>query len=51
MTTSKSKKKPGRGLPLGEVAPAIVSQDLDGIPFELADYSGKVTVVSFWGFW
>ena len=48
---SRAEKKPSRGLPLGEAAPAVVGEDLDGIPFKLADYRGKVTVVTFWGFW
>ena len=39
------------GIPIGQVAPDIVGEDLDGVPFKLSDYRGKVVVVVFWGSW
>lgn len=36
---------------LGAVAPDIVGVDLDGVPFKLSDYRGKVLFVDFWGDW
>lgn len=35
------------GLP----APEIAGEDLDGTPFELSDYRGKVVLLDFWGDW
>ncbi|MCZ6597611.1 MAG: PDZ domain-containing protein, partial [Planctomycetota bacterium] len=39
------------GLMVGDLAPEIDGEDLDGIPFKLSDYRGKVVVLSYWGFW
>ena len=36
---------------IGEVAPEIEGEDLDGVPFKLSDYRGKVVVLDFWGNW
>lgn len=36
---------------LGAVVPDIVGVDLDGVPFKLSDYRGKVLFVDFWGDW
>lgn len=36
---------------LGMVADEIEGSDLDGVPFKLSDYRGKVVVLDFWGFW
>jgi hypothetical protein len=38
-------------LSLGKVAPEIEGEDLDGKPFKLSDYRGKVVVLDFWGNW
>ncbi len=38
-------------LSLGNVAPDIVGEDLDGVPFKLSDYRGKVVVLTFWASW
>lgn len=38
-------------LQIGMEAPDIVGEDVDGVPFKLSDYRGKVVVVDFWGFW
>jgi hypothetical protein len=35
------------GLP----APEIEGKDLDGVPFKLSDYRGKVVMLDFWGDW
>jgi len=35
------------GLP----APEIEGKDLDGVPFKLSDYRGKVVLLDFWGDW
>lgn len=38
-------------LQIGMEAPDIVGEDVDGVPFKLSDYRGKVVVIDFWGFW
>ncbi len=40
-------------IPDGErvLAPEIVGEDVDGVPFKLSDYRGKVVVLDFWGNW
>jgi hypothetical protein len=40
-----------RHLRVGKVAPDIKGEDLDGVPFKLSDYRGKVVVLDFWGDW
>jgi len=35
----------------GALAPEIEGQDLDGVPFKLSDYRGKVVMLDFWGDW
>ena len=40
-----------RHLAIGKKAPDISGQDLDGKPFKLSDYLGKVVVLDFWGHW
>src|SRR5262245_24296866 len=39
------------GLKVGNVAPAIDGEDIDGHKFKLSDYRGKVVVLDFWGNW
>ncbi len=39
------------GLEVGNLAPEIDGQDLDGVSFKLSDYRGKVVVLDFWGDW
>lgn len=36
---------------VGMAAPEITGEDLDGVPFELGDYRGKVVLLDFWGDW
>lgn len=36
---------------IGNVAPDIEGQDLDGVAFKLSDYQGKVVFLDFWGDW
>ena len=38
-------------LRIGKVAPEIEGHDVDGTPFKLSDYRGKVVVLDFWGDW
>ena len=38
-------------LSIGQVAPDIKGQDLDGVEFSLSDYRGKVVMLDFWGHW
>jgi hypothetical protein len=40
-----------RNLAVGKTAPDMVGDDLDGKPFRLSDYRGKVVVLDFWGNW
>jgi cytochrome oxidase Cu insertion factor (SCO1/SenC/PrrC family) len=39
------------GFDVGNLAPDIEGQDLDGVQFKLSDYRGKVVVLDFWGDW
>ncbi|WP_337176780.1 TlpA disulfide reductase family protein [Paludisphaera sp.] len=41
----------GRLKLVGQPAPAIVGKDLDGRPFDLSAYRGKVVLVVFWATW
>jgi hypothetical protein len=36
---------------VGKPAPEIHGEDLDGVPFQLSEYRGKVVVLDFWGHW
>jgi len=36
---------------IGAIAPDIEAPDLDGVPFKLSDYRGKVVLLDFWGHW
>jgi hypothetical protein len=36
---------------LGRPAPEISGEDIDGKPFKLSDYKGKVVLLDFWGNW
>jgi peroxiredoxin len=40
-----------RRLGVGQPAPEIEGQDLDGRKMKLSDYRGKVVVLTFWGTW
>jgi cytochrome oxidase Cu insertion factor (SCO1/SenC/PrrC family) len=39
------------GFEIGNLAPEIQGEDLDGVKFKLSDYRGKVVVLDFWGDW
>ena len=39
------------GFEVGDRAPEIFGEDLDGVSFKLSDYRGKVVVIDFWGNW
>lgn len=38
-------------LAVGQPAPEIAGEDLDGVAFKLSDYRGKVVMLDFWGDW
>ena len=38
-------------LAIGREAPEIEGNDIDGVPFKLSDYRGKIVVLDFWGNW
>ena len=45
-------RRPDRtGPQVGQLAPETVGEDLDGVPFKLSDYRGKVVLLDFWGDW
>lgn len=39
------------GLSVGELAPEIEGEDIDGNPMKLSDFRGKVVLIDFWGEW
>lgn len=39
------------GPSVGDMAPDIAGVDIDGVPFKLSDYRGKVVMLDFWGLW
>jgi predicted Zn finger-like uncharacterized protein len=41
----------GIGINIGQLAQEIEGEDIDGVPFKLSDYRGKVVVLDFWGHW
>jgi LSD1 subclass zinc finger protein len=41
----------GVGTNIGQLAQEIEGEDIDGVPFKLSDYRGKVVVLDFWGHW
>lgn len=40
-----------QNLAIGKTAPEITGEDIDGTPFKLSDYRGKVVMIDFWGDW
>ena len=36
---------------VGQPAPEIEGEDIDGSRFKLSDYRGKIVVLDFWGDW
>ena len=38
-------------LAIGKASPEIEADDLDGVPFRLTQYRGKVVVLTFWATW
>jgi peroxiredoxin len=39
------------GLEVGNLAPEIEAEDIDGVKFKLSDYRGKVVLLDFWAKW
>jgi hypothetical protein len=44
-------ENPVIGFNVGDIAPEISGEDIDGKKFKLSDYKGKVVVLDFWGNW
>jgi hypothetical protein len=40
-----------RNLAIGQPAPEITGEDIDGKPMKLSDFKGKVVLLDFWGDW
>lgn len=39
------------GTVVGDPIKEIMGEDVDGVPFSLSEYRGKVTMIDFWGDW
>ena len=48
---SKPAQPPSVGLEVGNLAPEIEGDDIDGKKFKLSDYRGKVVLLDFWAGW
>jgi len=46
-----AKPAPPIGIQVGNRAPEIEGEDIQGAKFKLSDYSGKVVMLDFWGNW
>ena len=51
MAAAYLERLPAERLEIGQLAPDIEGEDVDGLPFKLADYRGKVVLLDFWGDW
>jgi hypothetical protein len=51
MTSSHSSRKATEGTVIGQPAPEIEGEDIDGRPMKLSDFRGKVVMLDFWGDW
>ncbi len=40
-----------QGLIVGQPAPDLSGEDLDGVPLQLSDYHGQVVVLACWASW
>jgi cytochrome oxidase Cu insertion factor (SCO1/SenC/PrrC family) len=49
--STKAAKLPSVGLEVGNLAPDIDGEDIDGVKFKLSDYRGKVVLLDFWATW
>ncbi len=49
--TAKSDLHEFRHLSIGNIAPEITGETVDGKPLKLSDFRGKVVVLSFWATW
>ena len=51
-TTRSASQLPSRtAVAVGQAAPEIVGEDIDGQSFKLSDYRGKVVMLDFWAEW
>lgn len=48
---AKTEREHNKTFGIGQVAPEIEGEDIDGKKFKLSDYRGKVVVIDFWGDW
>src|ERR1700722_4662612 len=48
---SNSRKAKSAMPAVGQLAPEIDGEDLDGKNFKLSEYKGKVVLLDFWGMW
>ena len=46
-----SKVESGGRRDIGQVAPEIIGQDINGNPMKLSDFRGKIVVLDFFGDW
>ena len=46
-----AKAAPPIGIQVGNRAPEIEGEDIQGAKFKLSDYRGKVVMLDFWGNW
>jgi hypothetical protein len=46
-----AKRPPPIGIQVGNRAPEIEGEDIQGAKFKLSDYRGKVVMLDFWGNW
>lgn len=51
MPSSRSSRKATDVVAIGEPAPEIEGEDVDGQPMKLSDHRGKVVMLDFWGDW
>lgn len=51
VTPVQAARPSGPVLGIGKEAPDIEGTDIDGKPFKLSDYRGKVVFLDFWGHW
>ena len=50
-TNNRKKAQQSTTPKVGDPAPEIVGEDIEGVSFKLSDYRGKVVVLDFWGHW
>jgi len=51
MPSERSSRQAADRFAIGEPAPEIEGEDIDGRPMKLSDYRGRVVMLDFWGDW